>query len=214
MAGTIEHLAGIDAEADERGGEGGDDHPMRVVTREALTGPAGWTDDRRSGVNELFDALAGEWHTRDGPGRHLPVLDALERGEVAGGRALELGSGTGLVSGRLADRFGSLVAADLSMEMLRRAPPVAPRLRADAAHLPLPDGAVEVLLLLNMLLFPDEADRVLAADGTLVWVNSRGSVTPIHLPAEDVVAALPGDWTAVASNHGSATWCVARRVQP
>ena len=212
MAGTVERLPGIEAEPDVRGGEGGEDHPMRIVTREALTGPAGWSDDRRSEVNDLFDALAGEWHTRGGPGRVLPVLDALDRSGVSGGRALELGSGTGLVSGRLADRFDRLVAVDLSVEMLRRAPTVAPRLRADAACLPLPDGAVDVLLLLNMLLFPEEADRVLAPGGALVWVNSRGPVTPIHLPAEDVVAALPGRWTAVASSHGRASWCVAGRV--
>ena len=47
-------------------------------------------------------------------------------------------------------------------------------------------------MLVNCFLFPDEVDRVLAPDGVVVWVNSSGAETPIHLPSDDVVAALPG----------------------
>ena len=184
---------------------------MRHVTRQVAAEADGWTVERRVKVNELFDALAEEWHTRDGPDRHLPVLDAIERGAVPRGRALELGSGTGLVTPRLVGGFDRLIAADLAIEMLLRAPPVAPRVRVDGQQLPLPAASVDALVLVNMLLFPNEADRVLAANGALVWVNSRGPATPIHLSAEDVVGALPGPWSAVASTHGSATWCVARR---
>jgi SAM-dependent methyltransferase len=211
MPGTVTELPPIISAADDRPGVGAD-HPMRTVTREAVAGPSGWTDKRRSDVNALYDGLADEWHTRDGPGRDLPLLDAIERGTVPTGRCLELGSGTGLVTARLADVFDRVIAADLAMEMLRRAPAVAPRLRVDGTRLPLPDGSVDALVLMNMLLFPAEADRVLATGGAVVWVNSRGPSTPIHLPAEDVVDALPGDWTAVASTHGSATWCVAERA--
>jgi SAM-dependent methyltransferase len=185
---------------------------MRIVTRQVAAGSAGWTDERRRKVNELFDTLAEEWHTRDGPQRHLPLFDAFDRGEVASGRALELGSGTGLATGDLLERFDSVIAADLAMEMLRRAPAVAPRIRVDGTRLPLPDASLDALVLMNMLLFPDEADRVVAPDGAIVWVNTRGPATPIHLPAEGVVAALPGGWSAIASTHGSATWCVARRA--
>jgi len=212
MPGSVTWLPAVDAEPDDRPDGAGEDHPMRVVTRQVAAGPEGWTDERRDKVGGLFDGLAKEWHTRDGPGRHLPLSDALDRGAVDTGRALELGSGTGLVTSDLVDRFECVVAADLAMEMLRRAPDVAPRVRVDATHLPLPSGSVDALVLMNMLLFPAEADRVLAPDGALVWVNSRGAATPIHLPAEDVVAALPGAWSAVASSHGSATWCVARRA--
>jgi SAM-dependent methyltransferase len=155
--------------------------------------------------------LAGEWHTRDVPGRDAALVDALERGSVQGRRCLELGSGIGITSGPLIERFPTVVAADLSMEMLRRSPERPPRMRADGSRLPLADGEVDVLVLMNMLLFPDEAVRILAADGALVWVNSRGTGTPIHLPAADVLAALPGDWSGVASTSGEATWCVARR---
>jgi SAM-dependent methyltransferase len=214
MPGTVTELPGIAGEPDAREGGAGADHPMRMVTREALDGPDGWSDARRRDVNELFDGLAHEWHTRDGPGRRLPLLDAIDRGDVPLGRCLELGSGTGLVTEQLTRTFTSVIAADLAMEMLRRAPTVAPRLRVDGTALPLPSGSVDAVVLMNMLLFPAEIDRVLAPGGALVWVNSRGTGTPIHLPAQDVVDALPGTWRATASSHGSATWCVSRRVIP
>jgi hypothetical protein len=54
--------------------------------------------------------------------------------------------------------------------------------------------------------------RVLAPDGCLVWVNTSGEQTPIYLPADDVVAALGDGWTGVASEAGTGTWCVARRI--
>ena len=62
-----------------------------------------------------------------------------------------------------------------------------------------------------MLLFPVEIDRVLAPDGVLVWVNTSGEHTPIHLTAAEVERALPGAWDVVASSAGRGTWAVARR---
>jgi hypothetical protein len=88
---------------------------------------------------------------------------------------------------------------------------VAPRVQADAAHLPLPSGVCDALVLVNMLLFPAEVDRVVAADGVVVWVNSLAERTPIHLPAEEVAAILPGGWTGVGSRAGGGSWCVLRR---
>ena len=55
---------------------------------------------------------------------------------------------------------------------------------------------------MNCFLFPAEVDRVLAPDGVVVWVNSSGAETPIHLPPDDVVAALPGGGTGVQSTAG------------
>jgi len=42
-------------------------------------------------------------------------------------------------------------------------------------------------------------------------VNSLGECTPIHLPAEDVARALPGEWAGTAAEAGWGTWCVLRR---
>jgi len=68
------------------------------------------------------------------------------------------------------------------------------------------------VVLVNAFLFPAEVDRILARDGALVWVNSSGAQTPIFLAAEDLLAALPGQWTGTASQAGEGTWCVLRKI--
>jgi SAM-dependent methyltransferase len=193
------------------------DHPMRVVTRAVAFDPDGWTERRRAEVAELFDRLADEWHTRDAPGREAPLLDALERGIGAAPPAerrvaIDIGAGTGIYTRHLAERFGPLVSLDLSGEMLRRAPRApALRVQGDASALPMADGSVDVLVLANAFLFPSEVHRALAPAGVVVWVNSRGSDTPIHLTAEEVDAALGAvgaPWSGVASTAGWGTWSV------
>jgi hypothetical protein len=91
-----------------------------------------------------------------------------------------------------------------------------PLICTDASRLPLADGVVDVFILQNMLLFPAEMDRCLAPGGALVWVNSRGPETPIHLSTPDVLASLGaasgGEWRALASRVGEATWAVVRRA--
>ena len=73
---------------------------------------------------------------------------------------------------------------------------------ADGSRLPLAAGAAAAVVLVNCFLFPEEVDRVLAPDGVIVWVNSSGPETPIHLPPDDVAEALPGRWTGVESTAG------------
>jgi len=67
-------------------------------------------------------------------------------------------------------------------------------------------------LLINMLLFPAEVDRVLRPEGTLLWVNTLGDQTPIHLPAVDVLEALPGDWVGTTARAGTGFWLTAHRA--
>ena len=69
-------------------------------------------------------------------------------------------------------------------------------------------GHADAIVLVNCFLFPDEVDRVLAPGGVVVWVNSSGSETPIHLPPQDVVEALPGRWEGVESTAGIGIWSV------
>jgi len=209
----LEHLPVVVPVRHEREAGANADHPMRRVTRQVAFEPEGWTPDRRAKVAELFDGLAPEWHTREVPGRYDALNDALARGDVpTDGPTLELGSGTGLSTPLLAGHFPDLIAADLSIEMLRLAPAAtAPRVQGDSAELPFPKGSLQVVVVVNMLLFPEEMARVLAPDGALVWVNTSGDRTPIHLPADDVVKALGEGWTGRTSQAGTGTWCVSRR---
>ena len=190
---------------------------MRTLTRKvAFDGE--WTSEDAAFVTDLFDSMAAGWTAdHDLPDRYAPLVDALARGPVPGPEpdsvCVELGSGTGLGTRHLVGRFGSVVAVDLALDMLRHAPDgTAWRVRADSARLPVADGSVDAVVLVNMLLFPGEVDRVLAPGGVLVWVNTMAEVTPIHLRADEVHDALPGRWDVVHSRAGSGSWAVAARV--
>lgn len=189
------------------------DHPMRRVTREVAFRADRWTSQRAGDVSDFFDHLAPEWHTRDRPDRLDAIADALDRGgPFVDGLAVELGSGTGIATPTIAARLPRLVAVDLSMEMLRLAPGAVPRVRADGARLPFADRGVATLLLINMLLFPMEVDRVLDGHGAVVWVSTAGPQTPIYLSPEEIDGVLPGAWDVAASDAARGTWCVARRT--
>ncbi len=191
---------------------------MRIATRRAAgLDPGGWTAELRGQVADFFEDLADEWHTRTTPQRMAVVMDALTRGfdplQTNRGLAVEVGSGIGTYSSLLAQRFAIVMAVDLSRAMLQRAPArPARRVQADAARLPIRDASAAAVVLINAFLFPAEVDRVLSRDGSLVWVNSSGAQTPIHLSADDLLAALPGRWNGVASGAGEGTWCVLRRT--
>jgi SAM-dependent methyltransferase len=210
---VIRHLERVIASAPGKPERGSADHPMRKVTEQVVAAAAAWTSERATEVEAFFDELAGEWHTRSDPHRAEPVLDAYDRGEVpTTGVTLEVGSGTGLLTTMLAERCEIVIALDLSLEMLRYAPAdMAPRVQGDASRFPFPDGAVTAAVFINAFLFPDEVARVLAPGGVVVWVNTSGDKTPIYLSADDVDAALPGEWTGVASEAGWGTWAVLRR---
>lgn len=215
---AIRHLPPVTIEGHQSSGAGGPEHPMRLTTRRAAgLHPGGWTGELRDQVEDYFDALAGEWHTRSSPQRAAVVMDALVRGLDATdwptGVALEVGSGIGTYSPLLAERFATVVAMDLSMAMLKLAP-LGPALRvqADGARLPVRDSSIAAIVLINALLFPAEVDRVLLREGVLVWVNSSGAQTPIYLSVDDLVAALPGEWTGTSSRAGEGQWCVLRRA--
>ena len=191
---------------------------MRIATRRAAgLDDRGWTGELRSQVEDYFDGIAAEWHTRITPQRTAVVTDALARGldamDVPAGPVVEVGSGIGTYSSLLAERFATVVAIDLSLAMLKLAP-IRPALRvqADGARLPLRNASAAAVVLINAFLFPAEVDRVLSPGGALVWVNSSGEQTPIYLSVDDLVARLPGGWTGTSSRAGEGHWCVLRRA--
>lgn len=220
MPGQLTALPATSIAGHRSSGLGSPDHPMRIMTRRAAgLHPGGWDDAARAEVAAFFDALAPEWHTRTSPERDAVVTDALARGLPrhvgVGSVCVELGSGIGAYTPVLARRWRQVLAVEVSLEMLLRAPrDVGHRVLADGSRLPLVSGTASAVVLVNCFLFPAEVDRVLAPGGVVVWVNSSGAGTPIHLPAEDVVAALPGEWEAVHSVAGAGLWCVAWRATP
>lgn len=191
----------------------GPDHPMRRLTRAKAFGEA-WTEADAVRVTEIFDGMASAWSEEHvDPTKAAPVEDALVRGRVpVDGSWLEVGSGTGAGARVLARHVGSLVCTDLSEQMLLHAPDLAPRVRADASELPFGDDGFDAILLINMLLFPAEIDRLLRRDGVVVWINTLGDQTPIHLPPADVLEALPGSWSGITAHAGTGFWLTARRT--
>lgn len=185
--------------------------PIRKVT-EQVAFDDGWDASRRDKVRELFDGMAAEWSSRFGDEREASIIDALDRGGVRGDTVVELGAGSGLGTNEIAARAADLVALDLSMKMLREQSGGTPLVQGDASTLPLPDAAVDTLVLVNMFLFPSEVDRVLTGAGRLLWINTNGHETPIYLSPEDVVAAMPGSWTAIAGRAGTGIWAAVDRV--
>lgn len=172
-----------------------------------------WSPHLAALVTTLFDEQAPGWDATHSVGRFDPLHDALARGGVpTGGLCAEIGSGTGQLTGALAAHFDHVLCADLSHVMLTHAPPnPGRRVRCDASRLPLRDAGVNAAVLVDAFLFAGELDRVLAPGGVVVWVNLLGADGPLYLPAEDVLAALPGTWSGVESSAGWGTWAVLRR---
>jgi SAM-dependent methyltransferase len=192
----------------------GPNHPMRKLTHAIALGEP-WTDDDALRVAAIFDGLAPEWTERQvDPVKAAVVNDALDRGTPPfDGRWLELGSGTGAGTRLLHGRVSEQVSVDLSAGMLAHAPDgLAPKVRADSSRLPFAADTFDAILMINMILFPTEVDRVLRPGGAVVWVNTKGDQTPIHLPPDDVERALPGVWTGVTARAGTGLWAVLRRA--
>jgi ubiquinone/menaquinone biosynthesis C-methylase UbiE len=208
-------LTELDAHGDASDPEpfAGPDHPIRKLTRAVAFGKE-WKPEHAERMSVLFNELAPNWSTDNVDAtKAAPVRDALERGGVPmAGSWLEVGSGTGAGARALDGRVGSLVCTDLSAGMLSHAPNLAPRAQSDASALPFDSDAFDAVLLINMLLFPQEIDRVLRPGGTVLWVNTLGDQTPIHLPAADVLLALPGQWAGTTAHAGTGFWVTARRV--
>ncbi|HEU4895828.1 MAG TPA: class I SAM-dependent methyltransferase [Acidimicrobiia bacterium] len=177
--------------------------------------PGDWDGEASELVVDTFDSLAPEWHTRVSAERIAVVEDALSRGldPLIGSRRLcvEVGSGLGTYTPLLTPRIETVLAVDLSWEMLRRAGDAGHRVHADAGRLPVRDGAVDVIVAINAFLFPSEVKRTLAPSGVLIWVNSSGEETPIHLTTDEVLRSLDLDLEGYQSRAGAGTWAALRR---
>jgi len=200
-------------------------HPMRAITEAVAADPSSWTPEVATRVAELFDEIADDWTLFHATDRIAPLIDALDRGGPFPSPVVEVGAGAGAGTKVLADRFdptshsapsdprssGFVVATDLVPSMLVRIESSVPCVAVDAHDLSFADGSIGTLVCMNTLLFADEVRRVLSGSGALVWVNTVGERTPIHLSAGAVAAALGADFDMVTSRAAWGTWAVARR---
>ncbi len=191
---------------------------MQALALELAYEPDAWCDATRAQIAALFDERAETWATHRQDSRLGALRDALARGGVApGGTCLEVGSGTGLITPALLERFDRVVSVDLSPQMLAHTPAGRAHLvLADASSLPLRPGSVAALVCVNCFLFPREYLRVLADDGAIVFVSTRGAATPIYLAPEHVLGALAAHggsrWAATSADALGGTWTVVRRA--
>ena len=119
--------------------------PGKPVREEAARGqerarrlaqrPGTWDRSEAAAMQADFDAAAAGWEASRGGYRRPVLADALARGGPFGlGRAVEIASGTGLLTPLITAVWPRVAAVDLSAGMLARSA-AAGRVRADAARL-------------------------------------------------------------------------------
>jgi ubiquinone/menaquinone biosynthesis C-methylase UbiE len=189
----------------------------RIATQVVVRRPMLWRLFRRP-LTRQFDRLATVWDGIRSPGHLASFEAALELVPEPPRRALDLGTGTGDGALAIARRWPSteVVGVDIAEAMVERArektpPELDARVRferADAAALPYPDGAFDLVALANMIPFFDELARVVAPGGRVLFAYSLGPETPIYVPPEvlrDELAARGfGSFAELARGPGTA----------
>jgi SAM-dependent methyltransferase len=189
----------------------------RLATRVVVAQPRLWPLFRRP-LRANFDALAPEWHGLVGSEALAPLAAALDRLGRSPARVLDLGTGTGKAGRLVAERFpeADVVGVDLSPAMVAEArrllpPDLGTRVRfevGDASALPFPDGAFDLVVLLNMIPFFAEIGRLAAPAAAVVVAHTSGPSTPIWTPADTLrsqLAALGfGGFEELAAGAGTA----------
>jgi SAM-dependent methyltransferase len=197
----------------------------RLTTRVVVARPALWGLFRRP-LRATFDAISPEWEGLVDEDALAPLAVALERLEAPPARALDLGTGTGKAAQLVAHRFpaAEVLGVDLSPGMIAEAerllpPDLSGRVRfqvADASALPLGDEAFDLVVLLNMIPFFSELDRVAAPGGTVVVAHASGAQTPIWTSPETLRGGLEplGFDSFEELAAGSGTAFLARKGKP
>jgi methyltransferase family protein len=179
--------------------------------RIALT-PETWTRHEAQDMRSSYDTVATSWEADRGGYRWPPLADALTRGgPFQPGLAVEIATGTGLLTPLIAATWPTVVAVDLSFGMLQQSGH-GQRIQADASRLPLADAIASAVVIGDGPLFAAEITRVMAQDATLVWSNALGKDAPFYLPTAillDAMTSVSGrTWNAVESEAHWGSWVV------
>ncbi|HEX6454227.1 MAG TPA: class I SAM-dependent methyltransferase [Trebonia sp.] len=176
--------------------------------------PGTWTHDEAVGMRADFDQAAVEWNDDRGAYRPPVLADALARGgPFRGRRAVEIASGTGLLTPLIRAVWPDVVAVDLSSGMLSRSAQPC-RIQADASRLPFADGCADAVVLGDGPLFAAEVARVLVDGGPLIVSNALGDGAPFRVPAQELVEAMMSatsrPWNALQSEAHWGIWTILR----
>jgi SAM-dependent methyltransferase len=180
--------------------------------------PGTWDRQEAAGMRARFDEAACGWDTDRGGYRRPVLADALARGgPFRPGRAVEIASGTGLLTPLIRAVWPAVISVDLSHGMLARAA-TGCRVQADAARLPLASGCADAVVIGDGPLFAAEAARIMAQEAVLVWSNALGHDAPFFVPtvilAEAMAAATGRPWDAIESQAHWGSWAVLRPAGP
>jgi len=191
----------------------GQERACRLATR-----PGTWDRAEADEMRAGFDAAAAGWEASRGGYRRPVLADALARGGPFGpGPAVEIASGTGLLTPLIEQVWPQVIAVDLSAGMLARSA-ASCRLQADAARLPLAGGCAAAVVIGDGPLFAAEAARVMAPGAALVWSNALGDGAPFFVPAQILAGAMAAatglPWDAVCSQAHWGSWAVLRPADP
>lgn len=184
-----------------------DVHPSRRFQERLLEDPK--DHEAWRGLRSSYDRMAGEWRewTGEQRGYDLAVREGLRRVRPAEW-AVEICCGTGEATAAVAGAVPSVVACDLSLEMLRRRVDV-PGVRwvaADVRSLPLATARVPLVVSLNGVFNPSEIARVVRPGGQLLWCTSFRAGTPLYVPPERMHGLLGREWSAEGGHAGHGEW--------
>jgi SAM-dependent methyltransferase len=187
----------------------GQQRSLRLALR-----PDTWDRQEAATMRADFDEAAAGWEAERGDYRRPVLADALVRGgPFRSGPALEIASGTGLLTPLIQRVWPTVIAVDLSGGMLARSV-AAYRVQADAARLPLTGGWAAAVVIGDGPLFAAEVGRVMTEHAVLVWSNALGSGAPFFVPTATVVHAMAAatgrPWDAVESEAHWGSWAVLR----
>jgi len=149
----------------------------------------------RSGHGNWADTVAGDMERHYSPGRTWEAsmracLELLELGDV-----LDVASGDGALAQLLAPRARTLTCVDLSERVVAAGrvrlsdQPHARVLQGDMHELPLADGSVDLVLLLQALPYSEQPDRVLAEAARVLRPQGRLLLTCLDLHEHRSVVA-------------------------